>query len=215
MVSTEVTAKANYKCMYHGAEQIMQVVSNGESYIRGGSEKMQNLSILVRKEGDNLIIVSIDGKLKFIGYESEKNFQENFKSLKYDEKVNVTGCCILPGLIDSHTHPVWEGDRINEFKMKLAGASYMEIHQMGGGIHFTVTHTKIASEETLYESLKDRLDSFTASGTTFVECKSGYGLEWDTELKIMRVLTKAKRELKTIGMSNTYLGGHAVPRLDV
>lgn len=88
----------------------------------------------------------------------------------------------------------------------------MEIHEAGGGIHFTVTHTKNASEEKLYESLKERLSSFTASGTTFVECKSGYGLEWETELKMMRVLTRAKREVKTIGMSNTYLGGHAVPR---
>lgn len=111
----------------------------------------------------------------------------------------------------------------------------MDIHQAGGGIHFTVTHTKNASEEQLYETLKERLEGFSAAGmycfitwlwnffvgkikcefkkgTTFIECKSGYGLEWETELKMMRVLTRAKRELQSLGITNTYLGGHAVPR---
>ncbi len=89
----------------------------------------------------------------------------------------------------------------------------MDIHKAGGGIHFTVEHTKNASEEKLYESLKNRLASFTKTGTTFVECKSGYGLDWNTEHKMLKVITKAKRELnETIGISSTYLGGHAVPR---
>lgn len=202
----------NYKCLIHSAEQIVQVVSNGERYVRGNSEKIKNLSILNRKESENLSIVSIDGILKFIGYQSEEVFQKEFKQLAYNEEINASGCCILPGFIDSHTHPVWEGDRINEFKMKLEGANYMQIHEAGGGIHFTVTHTKNSSEEKLYETLKGRLEDFVSSGTTFIECKSGYGLEWDTELKMMRVLTRAKKELKYIGMTNTYLGGHAVPR---
>ena len=89
----------------------------------------------------------------------------------------------------------------------------MDIHKAGGGINFSVQHTKNASEEVLYQSLEDRLMSFSKSGTTFAECKSGYGLEWDTELKLLRVLTKAKQELKSkISLSNTYLGAHAVPR---
>ena len=87
----------------------------------------------------------------------------------------------------------------------------MEIHKAGGGIHFTVRHTKDSSEETLYNSLIERLKKFSRSGTTFIECKSGYGLEWETEHKLLKVLTKAKRELKSIGLSNTYLGAHAVP----
>lgn len=198
--------------LIHSIEQIVQVVSNSERYVRGGSDKIKNLAILNRKENENLSIVSVNGELKHIGYQSENNFQENFKSFKFDNQIDATGCCILPGLIDSHTHPVWAGERINEFKMKLEGANYMKIHEAGGGIHFTVTKTKNATEDELYESLKERLEGFTSSGTTFIECKSGYGLDWDTELKMMRVLTKAKRELKTIGMTNTYLGGHAVPR---
>ena len=87
----------------------------------------------------------------------------------------------------------------------------MDIHKAVGGIHFTVRHTKEASETKLYESLTQRLDNFVKSGTTFVECKSGYGLEWETEHKMLKVLTRAKREFKSIGISNTYLGGHAVP----
>lgn len=96
-------------------------------------------------------------------------------------------------------------------KIKLEGASYMEIHEAGGGIHFTVKHTTEASEEKLYESLIKRLENFSKFGTTFVECKSGYGLEWQTEYKMLRVLTKAKREFKSVGISNTYLA-HAVPK---
>lgn len=87
----------------------------------------------------------------------------------------------------------------------------MEIHQAGGGIHFTVRHTKEASEDRLYQSLVQRLENFSKSGSTFVECKSGYGLEWETEHKMLKVLTKAKREFKSLAISNTYLA-HAVPK---
>ncbi len=67
-------------------------------------------------------------------------------------------------MIDSHTHPIWAGERVNEFKMKLEGASYMDIHKAGGGINFTVRHTKEASEDQLYESLLQRLGNFSKSG---------------------------------------------------
>lgn len=94
----------------------------------------------------------------------------------------------------------------------MEGATYMMIHEAGGGIHFTVEKTKNSSEQELYESLIDRLEKFKKSGSTFVECKSGYGLEWDTEFKLLKVLTKAKREYKSLGLSITYLGPHAVPK---
>lgn len=93
----------------------------------------------------------------------------------------------------------------------MEGATYMQIHQAGGGINFTVRHTKNSSEKELYDSFLKRLENFRNSGTTFVECKSGYGLEWETEYKMLRVLTKAKRNLKSIGISTTYLAAHAVP----
>ena len=76
-----------------------------------------------------------------------------------------------PGLIDGHTHPVWAGDRVHEFAMKLAGATYMEVHAAGGGIHFTVEKTRMASEMELVDLLVDRLRRMLRAGTTTVECK--------------------------------------------
>jgi len=198
------------KCLIYGAEQIVQVCSNKERFLR--SEAAKNLSILNRKPDTDLCIVTFGESVKFVGYQTDKTYQDEFKNLDYDHKINAANCCILPGLIDSHTHPIWAGDRINEFKMKLEGATYMMIHEAGGGIHFSVEHTRKATEQQLYDSLINRLESFKKTGTTFVECKSGYGLDWDTEFKLLRVLTKAKREFKSIGLSITYLGPHAVPK---
>lgn len=206
---------SKHSCLIYNPAQIVQVVSHKQPYLRGGSQDIKDLAIL-ESDGDHnnkLCLVAIDGVIEFVGTEQDPNFVNNFKSIQYDLQIDATGCSILPGLVDSHTHPVWEGDRINEFKMKLEGATYMDIHKAGGGINYSVQHTKNASEEALYQSLEDRLMSFVKSGTTFAECKSGYGLEWDTELKLLRVLTRAKQELKSkISLSNTYLGAHAVPR---
>lgn len=93
--------------------------------------------------------------------------------------------CVLPGFVDAHTHPVWAGDRVHEFAMKLAGATYLDIHKAGGGIGFTVEHTKNATNETLSSLLISRLDRMLKFGTTLVEAKSGYGLELETEVIIL------------------------------
>ncbi|XP_028305637.1 putative imidazolonepropionase isoform X3 [Gouania willdenowi] len=119
--------------------------------------------------------------------------------------------CVLPGLVDAHTHPVWAGDRVHEFAMKLAGASYMDVHRAGGGIHFTVEHTQAANASDLLASLRGRLDRMLRAGTTLVECKSGYGLELQTELKMLRVIEEARKSLD-VNISATYCGAHAVPR---
>lgn len=87
----------------------------------------------------------------------------------------------------------------------------MEVHEAGGGIHFTVTHTRKANYEDLLRGLKGRLERMLRSGTTLVECKSGYGLELDTELKMLKVIDAARRTMP-IGISSTYCGAHAVPR---
>lgn len=87
----------------------------------------------------------------------------------------------------------------------------MEIHQAGGGINFTVEHTRQASEEELFISLQQRLQCMIRAGTTLVECKSGYGLSLDMELKMLRVIERARRELD-IGISATYCGAHSVPK---
>ncbi|KAK7824921.1 hypothetical protein U0070_014127 [Myodes glareolus] len=118
---------------------------------------------------------------------------------------------LFAGLVDAHTHPVWAGERVHEFAMKLAGATYMDIHQAGGGINFTVEHTRQASEEELFGSFRQRLQCMMRAGTTLVECKSGYGLNLETELKMLRVIERARRELP-LGISATYCGAHSVPK---
>lgn len=87
----------------------------------------------------------------------------------------------------------------------------MDIHQAGGGIHFTVEHTQKAPEDELFQSFKHRLLRMLRAGTTLVECKSGYGLNLETEIKMLRVIERARRELD-IGISSTYCGAHSVPK---
>jgi len=94
---------------------------------------------------------------------------------------------------------------------QLAGASYMDIHAMGGGIHFTVNCVRKASFDQLYDSLCERLWAMLKGGTTLVEAKSGYGLDLENEYKMLRVIEKAKRE-HPISISSTYCGAHAVPK---
>ena len=99
-------------------------------------------------------------------------------------------------------------------EFQLAGATYMEVHQAGGGIHFTVKKTQDASEEELFSSLKQRLQAMQKSGTTLVECKSGYGLETETEMKMLKVIERARQSLP-IAISSTFLGAHSVPRYTI
>ncbi|GFY37076.1 probable imidazolonepropionase, partial [Trichonephila inaurata madagascariensis] len=150
-----------------------------------------------------------DGLINDIGTDEE--IQKKYKLAQFENKIDVTGKCILPGLVDAHTHPVWAGDRVKEFSMKLAGMSYMDIHRAGGGIFYTVEQTKKASEETLLRLLLARLNEMLKCGTTLVEAKSGYGLETEPEIKMLRVLEKAKKE-SPIEISSTFCGAHAVPK---
>lgn len=156
------------------------------------------------------MVVADDGTIFAVATEAELIQQEWYRTATFDRDVDMTSKCILPGFVDGHTHPVFAGDRVHEFEMKLAGATYMEIHQQGGGIGYTVKHTRQASEQDLYELLTPRLDRMLCHGTTLVECKSGYGLDVDAELKMLRVLTKASRE-HAIDISATFLGAHSVP----
>ncbi len=124
--------------------------------------------------------------------------------------IDCTGQILLPGLIDSHTHPVFAGDRSDEFEKRLQGTSYLAIAQAGGGIKKTVAATRKASELELYISAKRRLETMLSFGVTTVETKSGYGLDSNSEEKSLRVLQKLKRELpQTVCV--TYMGAHDIP----
>src|SRR5437762_1592239 len=105
---------------------------------------------------------------------------------------DARGAWILPGFVDCHTHLVYAGSRAHEFELRLQGASYEEIAKAGGGIVSTVRATRAASEAELLASAQKRLQRWLAEGTAVIEVKSGYGLDRETELKMLRVARQLK-----------------------
>ncbi len=120
------------------------------------------------------------------------------------------GGWVTPGLIDAHTHLIFGGNRANEFEMRLNGASYEEIARAGGGILSTVKATREATEGELFELGRKRLNALAKEGVTTVEIKSGYGLDKDTELKMLRVARELGKH-HHVDVKTTFLGAHAVP----
>jgi imidazolonepropionase len=120
------------------------------------------------------------------------------------EELDGRGLCAIPGLVDCHTHPAWGGDRLEEFSLRAAGASYEELHAAGGGILATVRATRALGADGLRERVDGHARWMLGHGTTTWEGKSGYGLDRDTELASLRAVRIA-------GGSPTWLGAHAVP----
>jgi imidazolonepropionase len=126
------------------------------------------------------------------------------------ETTRCGGAWILPGLVDCHTHLVFAGDRAREFELRLDGASYEAIAKAGGGILSTVRATRAASEEALVEAALPRLDLLLAEGVTTIEVKSGYGLDLETEARMLRAARRLGG-LRDIGLRTSLLAAHAVP----
>ena len=147
-----------------------------------------------------------DGRITFVGAESEHSrlFGDT------DEILDAAGGCVLPGFVDPHTHPVWAGSREDEFDRRLRGESYMEIARTGGGINATVRATRAASTEELLGGTLARLDNFLTHGTTTIEAKSGYGLDLETEVRMLEVISRANRN-HPIDLHPTCLAAHEVP----
>jgi imidazolonepropionase len=119
-------------------------------------------------------------------------------------EIDGRGLCAIPGLVDCHTHPCFAGDRVEEFALRTAGATYEELHAAGGGIMSTVEATRSAGERSLAERVRKHRGWMLRAGTTTFEGKSGYGLDRDTELMSLRAVRDA-------GGVPTWLGAHAVP----
>ena len=118
---------------------------------------------------------------------------------------------VLPAFVDSHTHICFGGNRANDFAMRNAGKTYLEIAESGGGIWSSVQHTRNASEEELLKTLLERIDFLISLGITTIEVKSGYGLDVENELKMLRIIKKAQEQTKAT-LVPTCLSAHLKPR---
>ncbi len=130
--------------------------------------------------------------------------------LRAERMVDGRGAWITPGLIDCHTHIVYAGNRSDEFEARLAGATYAEIAQRGGGILSTVRATRVAPRTNCFVRANPRVRRLLAEGVTTLEIKSGYGLDLDAERKMLRVARRIGRELP-VTVRTTFLGAHALP----
>lgn len=142
---------------------------------------------------------------------SREDIRRNFRAHSGGEEIETLENPVLPGLIDSHTHPVFAGNRVKEFIMRTRGATYQEIHEAGGGIQFTVDETRKASFDDLYRKGREVLLRMLGHGTTTVEAKSGYGLETREELRELKVLKQLDEDLP-VDVVSTFLGAHSLPR---
>lgn len=152
-------------------------------------------------------IAARDGRIAWVGRRADLPGPP--ERLAHD----VHGCAgawITPGLVDCHTHLVFAGNRAREFELRLEGASYEEIARSGGGILSTVAATRAASRDALVQESLPRLRALAAGGVTTVEIKSGYGLDLDTELKMLEA-AKAVGDAARVRVRRTFLGLHALP----
>lgn len=153
---------------------------------------------------DDAAILIKDGRIAWVGPRADLPVH---KAVETD---SLGGRWVTPGLIDCHTHLVFGGDRSGEFERRLEGATYEEIARAGGGIVSSVKATREASEDELYAPAVKRLEGLKATGVTTVEIKSGYGLDHDSELKMLRVARRIGRDAG-VRVRTSYLGLHAVP----
>ncbi len=175
----------------------------GRSAVRG--EAMGSLHIVP----DATIIIT-EGVISYAGPSSEAPEVEARET--YTE-IDARGRVSLPGFVDSHTHLIFGGYRHDEFQWRLKGDSYMSIMERGGGIQSTVNATREADAEELRSKAKWFLDRMARMGVTTVEVKSGYGLDLDTEMKMLDVIdVLAKDENRKVEVISTFLGAHAVPK---
>lgn len=154
--------------------------------------KLENVNFAIKND-----------KISYIG----KELPENISNI---EIIDLKNKWVTPGLIDCHTHIVYAGSRANEFAMRLHGASYENILQNGGGIHSTVSSTRGANKSELYNLSVKRVKTLLAEGVTCLEIKSGYGLDLDTEIKMLETAKQIEEDFN-VTIKKTFLGAHALP----
>jgi imidazolonepropionase len=158
-----------------------RILTMGPGSLPRRGKELANLGIIPVGE-----LLATDGKITAVGPKVEAPANA--------EIIDAQGRVLLPGFVDCHTHACWAGDRLAEWEMKLRGVPYLEILKQGGGIHSTVKAVREATQKQLAASLRDRLGAMLREGTTTVEVKSGYGLNTEAEMKMLRAIRRAAVE---------------------
>lgn len=185
------------KTILKNPSQIVTVNANGKGYKRGS--EMNAIDVVT----DHSIIIN-NGLIEDIVQNDELN------SISVHETIDLTDKIILPGLVECHTHSAFAGSRAEEFKLRLQGLSYEEIAEIGGGILTTVESVRKSSFDHLIEIIKPRVEYFISQGITTLEIKSGYGLSFYDEIKLLQVIKELDIFFK-INILPTFLGAHTFP----
>lgn len=183
-------------------KQLVQVETSPQRWVAG--REMSSLPML----SDAYLFVT-DGKIAGFGKMTELN-REKLNQYSDLQEIDATGRSVFPSFCDSHTHLVYAGSRELEYIDKIKGLSYEEIAQRGGGILHSSERIRRATEDELYENAWQRIQEIISLGTGAVEIKSGYGLDTESELKMLRVIRRLK-ETTPLLIKATFLGAHAVP----
>lgn len=187
------------------------VITNANIYTPVGTagKRGAEMGAILHIEKGGIIIE--DGIIRWVGPDSEMPEPEGH--VRDEVYMDALGRAVLPGFVDSHTHLVFGGYRPEEFGWRLKGDTYMSIMERGGGIQSTVNATRAASAEELREKAEWYLDEMSAMGVTTVEAKSGYGLDIETEERMLRVIKElAVDPERKVDVVSTFLGAHAVPK---
>ncbi|MGA9532025.1 MAG: imidazolonepropionase [Anaerolineales bacterium] len=181
--------------LIHSASQVLTLA--------GGPQRGRRLGQLAIIEGG---AVAIDG-----GRITEVGDSDLLRGrLDPSDEIDAAGRVVMPGFVDPHTHLIWAGDRSAEFEQRLAGVPYLEILKQGGGILSTVRQTREASQGDLVEAARPRLQRMLQYGTTTAEAKTGYGLDTETEIRMLAAVLALDGD-GPCDLAPTLLGGHAVP----
>lgn len=178
-----------------------QIVTCDPLLFRSGDDAGRSIGLI---EGGSVLVS--DGLIRAVG---EVDYSVS-SGVETPEVLDASGMVVLPGLVDSHTHAVFAGTREKEYELRVSGASYMEIAEKGGGINSTVAEVRKASREELVETAIPHLRSMLRAGTTTVEIKSGYGLDQDNEIKMLRAIRQVG-DAQPVDVVPTFLGAHEFP----